>query len=355
MNDFRTVDLIDTDNHTVKWIVDNKKEELLYVDNSFQRNYVWHKKHKVKLIETIILGYSIPEIYLWDTGTNPETGDTKYSIVDGQQRIGAIVDFVNNKYNLTASYLDDENADYAGKKFSELADKAKANIWGYRLFMRLMNRNMRREDIVETFLRLNATDKSLNPQELRNAEFNGEFLLASKEIADMPLWENYKVFSANDRRRMRDIEMISSLLLFLRFGIEHEMDQDSINKAYDLFNETYEEKEDDMAIFNTIMKELEKLMGYSENNARFIKRRTHLYTLFVYLYEKCILDDEELNSDDIETISSFIEVYQDGVEIRMFGKHKVEKIEEYRNFSRGGTTDKKSRLGRVQTFKEIIS
>ena len=80
------IDMIKNDSKDSKWIVDQYREELLYVDDSFQRRYVWHEKHKIKLIETILLGYAIPEIYVWDVTTDPDTGDTKRSIVDGQQR-----------------------------------------------------------------------------------------------------------------------------------------------------------------------------------------------------------------------------------------------------------------------------
>ena len=47
---------------------------------------------------------------------------------------------------------------------------------------------------------------------------------------------------------MGDIEFISSILIFLRFGISSEITQKAINDAYDLFDKKYEEAEEDKEI-----------------------------------------------------------------------------------------------------------
>lgn len=239
----RTIDLIDNDKQTVKWIVDMFRNELLFVDNSFQRRYVWLEKHQIKLMETILLGYAVPEIYIWVTDTDAITGDTKYSIIDGQQRIGAVVDFIKGKYSLKSSCLDDPNSRFANKKFEELEDEDRKLIWRYAFSMRVVKAEVERDKIVKLFLRLNSTDKSLNPQELRNAEFNGEFLKLANEISTLDFWNSNKIFSVNDLRRMKDIEFISSILMFFRLGIEAETTQKAINDAYDLFNNEYDEYE----------------------------------------------------------------------------------------------------------------
>ena len=99
----RIIDIMQNDKKNSKWIVDNFRDDNLYVDDSFQRRYVWLEKHKIKLIETILLGYAIPEIYLWETEIDPDSGQAKYSIVDGQQRIGALFDFIDGKFKLKIS------------------------------------------------------------------------------------------------------------------------------------------------------------------------------------------------------------------------------------------------------------
>ena len=46
---------------TVSWLNQEMINNKLFIDNSFQRRYVWVLKDKVKLIETILLGFTINE------------------------------------------------------------------------------------------------------------------------------------------------------------------------------------------------------------------------------------------------------------------------------------------------------
>lgn len=50
----------------------------------FQRNYVWDEKRASKLIESIILGLPIPQVFLYEQGKN------SFYIIDGQQRLLSI-------------------------------------------------------------------------------------------------------------------------------------------------------------------------------------------------------------------------------------------------------------------------
>ena len=105
----KLIEQIDIQPQTAKWLYDLSQKGLLEVDNSFQRNYVWTEKNQIQLIESILIGYPIPEIYLWNTGTDEDTGDTKYSIIDGQQRCGAVFQYIANTYKLKAASLDPNN------------------------------------------------------------------------------------------------------------------------------------------------------------------------------------------------------------------------------------------------------
>lgn len=337
------IDMIKSDNKSAKWIVDQFNKELLYVDDSFQRRYVWLEKHQIKLVETILLGYAIPEIYLWSTSTDPNTGDTKYSIVDGQQRIGALVAFINGDFKLRKTQLENANAPYADRKFSELEDEDKNKIWKYHFTFRVIMSDVSRENIVKLFLRLNSTDKSLNPQELRNAEFDGEFLKTANIIAEFPFWENNKIFSIDALRRMKDIEFISSILIFLRMGIESEITQKAINKAYDLFNENYEQADEDVGVFEKMLQEIQKLIDYDKKVLEYVKKNTHLYTLLVVAYKSLIVNDgfEESN------INNLIQFFA------QYNNSERQELIEYKNLILEGTTGKANRMRRVEILSDV--
>lgn len=76
----------------VKRLCEERKE--LIIDPDFQRNSVWNPKQKMELIESILMGIPIPVIYLF------EMKDGTKQVVDGRQRITAILDFLNNKFAL---------------------------------------------------------------------------------------------------------------------------------------------------------------------------------------------------------------------------------------------------------------
>jgi uncharacterized protein with ParB-like and HNH nuclease domain len=58
----------------------------------FQRNYVWDLKKASKLIESIIIGIPIPQIFLYEESKN------NFLVIDGQQRLMTIYYFIMKKF-----------------------------------------------------------------------------------------------------------------------------------------------------------------------------------------------------------------------------------------------------------------
>ncbi len=79
--------------------------------------------------------------------------------------------------------------------------------------VRIIPSKVTRDQIIAIFRRLNETDKSLNPQEFRNAQFNGKFIATAEKLADLHFWEEWKFFSPASIRRMGDLQFCSSLLI----------------------------------------------------------------------------------------------------------------------------------------------
>lgn len=284
----------------------------IFIDNSFQRRYVWEEKHKIALIETILLGYDIPAIYLWQQTPDPATGEIRYSVIDGQQRIGAIIGFLNNEFPLTKKHLiAKEDAEWDNKYFSELPDRFKQDIWSYQLNVNEVSRDVSLEEIKTMFLRLNITNKMLNPQELRNAQFNGKFIALALELAELDFWRNNKVFSVNDIRRMKDVEFLSHILIFLRYGMKTPTSQTTINKAYDFYNNEYKEFDEDKITVISILNDIQLILNAlgAENSNRICKT-THIYTLFVVMYALRLENYFGLEKDlAFERVTNFFKLY----------------------------------------------
>lgn len=347
-------DNIKIESRDVKWLKDQSDLSLLEIDHSFQRQYIWTVKNQIRLIETILIGYPVPEVYLWEKETDSKTGGTVHSIIDGQQRLGSIFDFINNKFSLKSTYVDFKDADYVDKTFEELTDEQRTQIWQYPLSVRFIKRVIIQEDIVNMFLRLNSTSTTLNPQELRNAEYNGLFLRLANELSNLDIWEKISLFTGNEYRRMRDIEFISSLLIFIRFGIEEETSQKNINKIYDTFNEEYEDFENDKALFESLVSMINELSNFDDSIKKFISRKVHFYTLFTvtyYVYRKF----ESWSSKNLTNYKEFVELYQSKGTLAEDGENMNSLVNEYYSLAQEGTQGKTNRLRRFEIIRDILS
>jgi len=99
---------------------------------AFQGNDTWSVSRQQNFIDSLIRRYYVPNLFLriimlsW--------GKTAFEIIDGQQRITAIQDFFDDKYELPES-LNDVNPYLPHKKFSDLSTGIKKFI-GKELYLR---------------------------------------------------------------------------------------------------------------------------------------------------------------------------------------------------------------------------
>jgi hypothetical protein len=296
--------LIQTNRITLNDAVERFRAERYYVDNSFQRRLVWTERQKVRLIETILTGFPMPEIYLWEKPADPETGEQRHSIVDGQQRITTVVQFVSNEWQLKAAHLDEASRqlDFSDKTWAGLTSERKQSLWNYIVSARTIPNNVDDQSVRTIFRRLNETDKSLNPQEFRNADFQGEFIKAAEIIADDAHWREWNVFKEQQIRRMADMELASSLLIARRSGVVAETTK-SVNDIYDLYNDIYEEKDDDVAAILSFLERAGEKYFKNKTTMDFFTKPIHIYTLF------CV--DMMMNGDiQREKLDGFVAAYQ---------------------------------------------
>jgi hypothetical protein len=331
---------------TISDLVNDLNSGKYFIDHSYQRRLVWGEKQRVRLIETILMGYPMPEFYLWQQPVDTESGTQRLSIVDGQQRMSSISKFIGGEWTLKSKFLDNKDAEYADKKWSDLPSSSKEKIWNYVINIRTIPSDVSREEIILLFKRLNETDKSLNPQEIRNAEFDGLFLQASEEVANNRVFNKWNVFSDNEKRRMADITFASSLLIYQRSGISNDS-VSNINKAYDLFNEVYEEKDEDLNNISDILGFIDRLFDENVEISKFFSSVVHFYSLFVAID---YLKSEGFNLELISSkLISFIEMYK--------SEEKISSpfISWYRAASQDATRSKKNREIRVESLVDWIS
>jgi uncharacterized protein with ParB-like and HNH nuclease domain len=194
----------------------------------YQRNPVWSDRQKSSLIDTILLEYPIPELYMQEL--TDATGEQTHVVVDGQQRIRAVLSFLAGEFE-----LDDESPSWAGLTFDDLALEDRKKLFEYNFIVRLLP-EMPDEELRAIFQRINRNTVTLNPQELRHATYWGPFIKLMEELADLEFWNNAGIFSANDRRRMLDVEYVSELAIAVLNGLQNK------KKNLEEFYQQYETK-----------------------------------------------------------------------------------------------------------------
>ena len=70
------------------------REDKLFVNRKYQRKLVWTLEEKQKLVELIIKKYPIPAILIAEKGDKSGS----YEIIDGLQRLHAIVSFIETSF-----------------------------------------------------------------------------------------------------------------------------------------------------------------------------------------------------------------------------------------------------------------
>lgn len=188
------------------------KQDQITLAPEFQRNNVWPRTAKAYLIDTILNDKPIPIFFLQRT-TSPQTGKFSYAVIDGQQRLRAIFEFLDNRFTLSAS----KKQPYYKKRFSKLPEPLKQRIYNYDLIVEELS-NYDHDDIVDMFVRMNKYVVKLSPQELRHARSQGAFKDFVEDLANWDFWEEHKVFSPKQLQRMKATEFVAELTILLIEG-----------------------------------------------------------------------------------------------------------------------------------------
>ena len=179
----------------------------------YQRRITWDNKKRSRLIESFIMNIPVPPIFIYEV----EYG--KYEVMDGLQRISAIMDFYDNEYALEG--LTDW-PELNTKKYSELPKKIKEGIDRRQISVVSLLKESAKSPEQEqrmkrmVFERLNTGGVKLEDQEIRNALYNGEFNKLCKELSTnttfRKLWGiPVSVDEDNNTKELYQLDTVDSL------------------------------------------------------------------------------------------------------------------------------------------------
>lgn len=228
--------MVQTGSITVATLCEDLRTKHIKINKEYQRSpRVWSTAARSYLLETILKGYPIPKVYLWQN-TDLRSMRTELEIVDGQQRCMAIQAFARDELVITSK------GDYRGLRYSDLAEEDQQRFVEYAVGTDTLV-GATKQQVREVYRRINSFTTPLNAQEKRfAAAFGGE---GSVKYFILEAGENYSevliqagALTPNNVNRMGDQEFIAMLVNMFRLGI-HTSAPAKLNKLYSEFDDGF--------------------------------------------------------------------------------------------------------------------
>lgn len=204
---------------TTETIINQINKGNIQLNPKFQRRDAWDKNRKSRFIESIILGFPIPQIVLAESKSKKGS----YIVLDGKQRLLTIRQFASEKTDQLYQPLKLQNleirSDLNGLSHMDLKEdiqfSTELSCFENQPIRTVVLRNWVDEGFLyHVFLRLNTGSVSLSPQELRQALHPGPFL----EFLDKASAESLALQSILKNKkpdfRMRDAEILLRYFAF---------------------------------------------------------------------------------------------------------------------------------------------
>lgn len=212
----------------------------IVVNRDYQRSEgVWSPAARSFFVESILLEYPIPKLYLY-ARLDLRSRQTIKEIVDGQQRSQALVAFFNNKLRLGKNV---DTPDLRGLKYNQLAGEWQTKFLSYSLPIDQFA-GVPEDEVREAFRRMNANNVPLNDEEQRNARFQGAFkwfIIGVAERYKNSLF-NVGLFSRRDLIRMADLRLYAEILLVIDEGF-HTVKAKQLDEIYRKYNASFSMEE----------------------------------------------------------------------------------------------------------------
>ncbi len=336
----------DTRVYSISDFLEWRGNQLLELSPDFQRRSVWSSTAKSYLIDTIIRGKPMPKILLRQDLKGQRTVRT---VVDGQQRLRAILDFIDGNLKISRAH----NREFAGFTFDRLPDDIKKDFLHYEMGVDLLF-DMSYEDLLDVFARINTYTVTLNTQEKRNAKYVGYFKQYVYEYGYkyVKYFLDGGILTKQQVARMAEAELSAEFLVALVDGVQTNKNTEQYYKKYE---EEAQNLDEMVSRFDTIMSFIGAIYP-SRDIAQTNWSRIHLfYTLFTVVGH-CLYGLKGLNPDLRVSLSKkaagkyrvvLDDISQNYDKVASEPNSGSEEVRRFIDLSRRRTTDTAARIGRA--------
>jgi len=256
-----------------------QQQDSLNITPKFQRRAVWTTPAKSYLIDTLINQMPVPPLFIRVVQSDDRKKIVR-EVVDGQQRISAVLDFVAGKYTLSKTL----DSPYAGRSFGKLPIYAQDAITTFPFICEILQ-GISDKEVLEIFSRLNQNSVPLNDQELRNGTFFGYFKQSAYRLAyeHVGFWKSMNIFSDQKIARMLEVEFTSELLIAQMVGMQDK--KKSISTFYEKYDDEFPQRTKFEDRFRKTIDIIGQSLGENLKDTPF-KRTPIFYSLFCAVYHR---------------------------------------------------------------------
>lgn len=309
----------------------------LILQPSFQRKLVWNNKHKENFIQTILLGLPFPEIYLSDGEIDLENMKSKTLVVDGQQRMNTIYQYITN---------DEELILKSTKRFNQLTEEEKQDFLDYPVVVRALGR-ISLDKIKEIFNRINSVQYALNAMEINNALYEGEFISTAKKIVDTKLLEDLDILSDTEISRMKDLEFVTLLMATIELGgyFTGNKEVENMIKKYE---DEYPNKDKMYNDFKDVLCYIKDLSLPADS---FWYRKSCMFTLIAEMMFEVYINNTEL--PELEKVKDVLISLEKKI-MKDKNEGKTGKYNDFYSYIYQGTTSRTGRIVRGEVLESAL-
>ena len=345
----------------ISWFLDLDRNKQLDLEPPYQRRSVWSLRDRRYFLDTIFRGYPSPAVFLHKRFI--EGDKSVYEVVDGKQRLETILMFVSNKIAVEKEFGDGA---LNGRRWSELAQEYQRRFWDYVIpveFIKIV------EGVVinEVFERLNRNSRKLERQELRHARNDGWFIKFVENEPDADdFWTTYRISTTTRARRMRDVQLISELLMVVVEGSISGFDQDALDAVYVKYDAPEETHPDFDAVgaaqrFAQVKQYIRQMDQHNQCVAQHATTSTHFYSLWSCIALMGQRPEPPLAAGRYANLMAVVASLQEQEDIESFYVSMqqdapfVKEAFAYAVHARGASTEPAQREARHQVLMGVLS
>lgn len=332
---------------TIAWFNDLNRRSLLNLDPPYQRRSVWNQAYKDYFVDTILLQYPAPAIFLYENISSE--GLATYSVVDGKQRLSAIFEFVSDDYFVSEKC---PIVRLRGLYFSQLPDDVKKAFWTYQFVVEYLQ-TTDESTLNSIFDRINRNVARLTQQELRHARYSGAFASSAEILTtamQQTLPQDFPRIADQSRRQMKDVELVSQLLLSIEQGIDS-YSQSDLDAAYSQRDEEWDAQAKVEEEFRAVLAYLADISPDSLNdNGRRLRNQTDFYSLFMAIIDLRRSGDLPSLAELEERVSRFFAVIQNDSD-----RVADDQATRYYEAARSASNDVGPRNVRVEIIRNVVA